>query len=148
MTSGAATQDRFTPTLRETIERAKQSVLKYKHTHITPEHLLLGLVSVADPEVLRGVKIATATPEQIRILVERHLRAGDAAISEDQLGFSERAKRVIETAREESVRAQKPQIGPEHLLIGLTLVRNTVASAVLAAVDLKTDLLRETLTSR
>jgi len=148
MTSGAATPDRFTPTLRETIDRAKQSVLKYKHTHITPEHLLLGLIAISDPEVLRGLKIATAKPEQIRILVEHHLRVGDAAIPEDQLGFSERAKRVIETAREESVRTHKQQIGPEHLLIGLTAVRNTVAAAVLAAVDLKTDLLRQTLTSK
>ena len=135
MTAAAETQDRFTKSLRETIERARQSVLKYQHTHITPEHLLLGLIALEDPQVLRALKSGKATPLQLRVLVERHLRVGDVLIEDDQLGFSERAKRAIEIAREESVRAQKTQIGPEHLLLGLTQVKNTVASAVLAAVD-------------
>jgi len=147
MTSGAETQDRFTPAMRDTIDRARQSVVKYKHTHITPEHMLLGLIAVGSPEVIRALSSAVAKPEQIRVLVEHHLRVGDMAVSEDQLGFSERAKRVIETAREECVRAKKPQIGPEHLLLGLVQVRNTVAAAVLAAVDLKPDTVRQSLTS-
>jgi ATP-dependent Clp protease ATP-binding subunit ClpC len=145
MSTAAETQDRFTQSLRETIERAKQSVLKYQHTHITPEHLLLGLLSLEDAQVLRGLKSGKASPPQLRVLVERHLRTGDLIIQEDQLGFSERAKRAIEVAREESVRAQKSQIGPEHLLLGLAQVKNTVAAAVLAAVDLNPDSLRQAL---
>jgi ATP-dependent Clp protease ATP-binding subunit ClpC len=143
MTTGSGTQDRFTPTTRDTIERARQSVLKYKHTHITPEHILLGLLTITDPVLLKGVALGKAKPDQIRILVEHHLRIGETVVPEDQLGFSERAKRVIEAAKEESVRGQQQQIAPEHLLLGLIQVRNTVASAVLAAIDLNVDLVRE-----
>ena len=140
--SGTAASDRFTPSTRQVIEQAKASVLKYKHTHITPEHILLAIVETHDPALIKGFQIAKATPAQIKVLVEHHLRVGDLLLTEDQLAFSERAKRVIETAKEESVQAQKAQIGPEHLLLGLARVRNTVAAAVLAAVDLKEDELR------
>ena len=138
--SGAV--DRFTPGVRDVIERAKASVMKYKHTHITPEHLLLGLVDSADTAIQKGFTIANATPAQVRVLVEHHLRGGETVLKVEDLTFSERAKRVIETAREEAQRASREQIAPEHLLLGLTRVRNTVASAVLAAVDLKEDELR------
>jgi ATP-dependent Clp protease ATP-binding subunit ClpC len=145
--SANAPGDRFTPATREVIEQAKASVLKYKHTHITPEHMLLALVQTNDTLLAKGFQIAKATPAQIKILVEHHLRVGDMQLSDEQLAFSERAKRVIEAARDESARAHKEQIGPEHLLLGLARVRNTVAGAVLAAVDLKEDELRTAVVS-
>jgi ATP-dependent Clp protease ATP-binding subunit ClpC len=145
--SGTAMADRFTPATRQVIEQAKLSVLKYKHTHITPEHLLLAIVETNDPVLAKGFHIGKATPAQIKVLVEHHLRIGDILLADDQLTFSERAKRVIETAKDESVKSQKTQIGPEHLLLGLARVRNTVAAAVLAAVDLKEDELRTAVNS-
>jgi ATP-dependent Clp protease ATP-binding subunit ClpC len=135
--------DRFTPATRDVIAQAKKSVREYKYTHITPEHILLGILAAGDGVVLKGIKAGKATPAQIKVLVQHHLRPGEHDVPEEQLSLSERAKRVVEAAKEESVRAQKPQIAPEHLLLGLTRVRNTVASAVLAAVDLQTDLLRD-----
>jgi ATP-dependent Clp protease ATP-binding subunit ClpC len=141
--SEAESLDRFTPATREVIAQAKKSVRQYKYTHITPEHILLGILAANDATVLKGMKAGKATPDQIKTLVQHHLRAGEHDVPEDQLSLSERAKRVVEAAKEESVRAQKGQIGPEHLLLGLTRVRNTVACAVLAAVDLPTDLLRD-----
>ena len=141
----AATPDRFTASTRDIIVRARESVIQYKHTHITPEHMLLALMDTKDDALAAGMKTAKATPEQIKVLLKHHLRIGEVVMKEDQITFSERAKRVIETAREESIRAQSQQIGPQHLLLGLAMVRNTVAGAVLAAVDLKEDTLRATL---
>jgi ATP-dependent Clp protease ATP-binding subunit ClpC len=137
--------DRFTQSTRDAIQEAKKSVLKYKYSYITPEHILLGLIAMADPVVLRAMGAGKATPQQVKILLEHHLRPGDYELTEDQLAFSERAKRVIEAAREEAVRVQRLQIAPEHILLGLTRVRNTVAGAVLAAVDLRTETLRKAL---
>jgi ATP-dependent Clp protease ATP-binding subunit ClpC len=138
-----ATGDRFTAGTRESIERAKASVMKYKHTHITPEHILLGIVDGSDAAVQKGLKIGKATPAQIRVLIEHHMRPGELVLKDEQIGFSERAKRVIEAAQEEAQTAKKEQIGPEHVLLGLARVRNTVASAVLAAIDLHEDELRK-----
>ncbi len=141
--SEATPQDKYTPATRDAIEKARESVKAYKHTHITPEHILLGLIALNHESVNRGFKLGKATPDQIKILVQHHLRVGEYVIADDLLSFSERAKRVIETAREEAQRVQKPQIGPEHLLLGLARVKNTVAAAVLAAVDLVPDAVRD-----
>lgn len=138
-------KDRFKPATRDVVARAKASVTRYKHAYITPEHLFLGILDVGGEPVLTGLRQASATPEQLRELLERHLRPGDFSIPEDQLGFSERAKRVVETAREESARAKADQIGPEHLLLGLLQVQNTVAGAVLRAADLNDEKVRAVL---
>lgn len=140
-----APKDRFKPATREVITRAKASVTRFKHAYITPEHILLGLLDAGGESVAAAFKCANATQDQIRVLLERHLRNGDFSIVEDQLGFSERAKRVVETAREESARTKSEQIGPEHLLLGLLQVQNTVAGAVLRAVDLNDAKVREVL---
>jgi len=143
--SATGSEDRFTKSTREAIAHAKKSVLQYKYSHITPEHILLGLIRGGDATVLKAMRTGRATPEQIRVLLEHHLRVGDYELTEEELAFSERAKRVIEAAREECGRAQKPQIAPEHILLGLTRVRNTVAGAVLAAVDLNMETVRKAL---
>src|SRR4051794_39814478 len=112
--AGTGRMDRYTPATRDVIEHAKKSVAHYRHSHITPEHIFFGLMELNDAALAKGLKNSKATPKQLRELVEKHLRAGEYDIPEDELTFSERAKRVIEAAREESVRAQAKQIAPEH----------------------------------
>jgi ATP-dependent Clp protease ATP-binding subunit ClpC len=141
-----AQQDRFKPATREVITRAKTSVAKFRHAYVTPEHILLGILDAGGEPALTALKRASATAEQIRVLVERHLRNGEFEIKAEELSFSERGKRVVETAREEATKAKAAQIGPEHLLLGLLLVRNTVAGAVLRAVDLNEESVREIVT--
>ena len=141
--SNTGSLERFTQSTRDVVERAKASARRYKHTHITPEHLLLGMIEIKDVQILKCLKAAKATPEQIVLLVQHHLRPGNVELAEAELSFSERAKRVLESAKAECLRAQKKQIAPEHLLIGLAQVHNTVAGAVLAAVDLNPDVLRK-----
>jgi ATP-dependent Clp protease ATP-binding subunit ClpA len=138
--------DRFTPETRNVIATAKRSVMEYRHTHITPEHILMGILSEKNAVVEAAFRAANATPDQIRELVKHHQRPGDEeAIPEHLVTFSERAKRVIEAARTEAQRARVSQIGPEHLLLGLTMVPNTVCGAVLRAVELTTEKVREAL---
>jgi ATP-dependent Clp protease ATP-binding subunit ClpC len=138
--------DRFTPETRQLIEMAKQSVLAYRDTHIKPEHLLLALIQLQTGALNLALGAAHASREQIAMLVKHHLRPGpEEPIPDHLLTFSERAKRVIETAWEESRRAKAQQIGPEHILLGLTRVSNTICGAVLRAVDVNTDSVRKTL---
>jgi ATP-dependent Clp protease ATP-binding subunit ClpC len=132
-------------TTRDVIQLAKASSIEFKHTHITPEHMLLGLLKQQGGDLARAFKLAKASPDQIRELILHHLRPGDEAIPEHLISFSERAKRVIESARQEAKRFRAPQLAPEHLLLGLTLVPNTVSGAVLRAVGLTTEAVREAL---
>lgn len=143
--SAPAANDKYTQGTRNIVANAKKLVLEFKHTHITPEHLLLALLQEGDQRVLAVLTQGKATPEQVRLLIMHHQRPGAEAIPENMISFSERAKRVIEAAKEEAQRARATQIAPEHLLLGLTRVTNTVCGAVLRAVDVTTETLRERL---
>ncbi|HLX59740.1 MAG TPA: Clp protease N-terminal domain-containing protein [Planctomycetota bacterium] len=129
--------DQFSPEGAAVIERARASAKKYRHSHISPEHLLLGIVEAGGDTALKIIKRGRATPAQIAELVRHHLREGEYDIPADQLGFSERGKRVLDAARQECARLQAPKVEPRHILLGLSKVPNTVAAAVLGAVDLK-----------
>ena len=139
--------DRFMDSTREAIRLARQSSMEFKHTHITPEHLLLGLLKREDVSLDKAFGTARASRTQIRELVLHHIRPGEEGIPEHLVAFSERAKRVIESARLEAQRVRASQMAPEHLLLGLSMVPNTVCSAVLRAVGMTTEVLRETLES-
>lgn len=127
------------PATEAALAAARKLCRHYRHAYITPEHILLGLLEAGGPDAMRIVKRSKATPAQMKKLVEHHLRAGDNDVLEERLNFSERAKRVLEAARVESVKQQAEQIEPRHVLHGLGKVPNTVAAAVLGAVDLKGD---------
>lgn len=135
--------DRFTDATRNCITTAKKLVMEYKHSHITPEHIFLGLLQDQTPLLLTALSKAKAKPDQMKQLVLHHLKPTDNAVPEEWITFSERAKRVIETAKEEAQRVRATQIGPEHLLLGLTRVNNTIAGAVLRAVQLDTESVRK-----
>jgi ATP-dependent Clp protease ATP-binding subunit ClpA len=134
--------DRFSEATRQAIARAKQSAIDFKHTHVTPEHMLLGLLTENPSGVARVLERAQATPDQIRQLVLHHLRADEEGIPEHLIAFSERGKRVLEAARQEAQRARSAHVQPEHLLAGLTAVTNTVCGAVLRAVGITTESVR------
>lgn len=138
-------EETFAPDTYSVIGLAKKSVVEYKHQYITPEHILLGMIAGDFPGVQKILANSKATPDQIRALLKSHLRPGDAGVPENDLTFSERAKRVIETGSKEAMRAGKGQVQPEHLMLGLTLVTNTVCGAVLRAVGITPESVGKTL---
>ena len=127
-------QDTYSTETYQLMALAKRSVLKYKHPYITPEHMLLSILELNSVPLQKVLAASQATPEQIRQLMKAHLRDGDTVQEESQIKFSERAKRVIEASKQEARRAGVAQVAPEHFLLGLTKVTNTVCGAVLRAV--------------
>lgn len=140
--AGGSSRKRFEKETRAVVKCAKKAALHYRHTHVTPEHLLLGLLETDDKTPRLLLASTEARPEQIRALIDRQLRPGSVVMTEEQLGFSERAKRVLAKAEEEARRDGKKQAAPKHLLLGLYAVDNTVCSAVLRAVDLSPEKVR------
>ena len=49
--------------------------------------------------------------------------------------FTQRARRVLSLAHQEAERLQQPQIGTEHLLLGLMMEDGGISARVLAALS-------------
>jgi len=143
--SDTSKQDTYTPETYQLIALAKRSVLKYKHAYITPEHMLLAILELNTQAVQKVLTASKATPDQIRQLLKAHLRDGETVQEESQVKFSERAKRVIEAGKQEAQKARSTQVAPEHLLVGLTQVTNTVCGAVLRAININEQSVRKAL---
>jgi len=122
--------DTFTDGAKRALVRAQTEALRRRHTHIGPEHLLLGLT---------GSDAGTAARILTALGVDRHhvRRAVAGALDRSQvrvsgaLRLTPRAKRVIALAVAEADRLRDRHIGPEHLLLGLVAAGEGVVAGVL-----------------
>ena len=104
------------------------------HGFVGTEHILLGLLDVADglaARVLDGMGISkSAVEEDVLSLIK------PGTVSEEgTLPFTPRAKAVLRQAAEEALRLSHDDVGTEHLLLGLLGDEESVAAKVL--LDLK-----------
>ncbi|RMH71653.1 MAG: ATP-dependent Clp protease ATP-binding subunit [Gemmatimonadetes bacterium] len=60
-------------------------------------------------------------------------------------GFTQRARRVLQLAREEAARLQHDYIGTEHLLLGLVREGKGIAAAILSQLGVDLDVIRQSI---
>lgn len=122
--------ERFTVPVRRVLVAAQEEAQRLQHNYLGTEHLLLGLLredeSVA-AHVLRNLNVKLdAARERVELIVGK----GDRLVT-GEVGFTKRAKKVIELAVEEAQRLRHGYVGTEHLLLGLVREGEGVAATVL-----------------
>ncbi|BCI52891.1 hypothetical protein NIIDNTM18_21690 [Mycolicibacterium litorale] len=108
---------RFTPRARAAVVHAQNVARDARHSEISPDHLLLGLL--VDTESL-GIALLAAqgvTPDAVRDAVALTAAADGEAL--DLVPFNGPAKKVLELTFREALRLGHNYIGTEHLLLAL-----------------------------
>ncbi|MET0703578.1 MAG: Clp protease N-terminal domain-containing protein [Mycobacterium sp.] len=107
---------RFTPRARSAVVAAQTTAHDARNHEITPEHLLLGLLT--DTAALSAVLLAaqSVTPEQVRAAITLPPPAGDPLAL---VPFNGPAKKVLELTFREALRLGHNYIGTEHILLAL-----------------------------
>ncbi len=117
--------ERFSSRVKRILDLAKEEAIRFGHSYIGTEHLLLGLL---EEGILSGKSqgIATATLElmgydleRIKIEAERVMHSGFPLLTVGDLPLDSEAKRVLELAVEEAKSYGHSYIGSEHLLLGI-----------------------------
>ena len=114
--------EKFTERARELVQKAQDILVRYQHTQLDTEHLLLAMVEQNDGlavQVLQNLSVDTRT---LGHAVEEALARAPKvqyADSGAQIYITPRIKRVFDLAKEEAQRLQDSYIGVEHLLLGL-----------------------------
>ena len=111
----------FTEKARNAMVLAAQEAISFRHQAVGTEHLLLGLV--IEQEGIAGILLRERglTVEIVRQEIEALTGYGSNLKEIDPylMPYSPRAKKVVVAATEEAKRLKIPQVGTEHLLLGL-----------------------------
>ena len=122
--------DRFTEKARESIENAKTVAMELGHNYIGTEHLLIGLLRVADSvaeKVLSSQNIGEYDIEEKII----DLMGAEDPLNNKPEDFTPRTKRVVEMAMHEALKIGMNYVGTEHILLAILRESDSIAVKIL-----------------
>ncbi|HHV43628.1 MAG TPA: ATP-dependent Clp protease ATP-binding subunit [Firmicutes bacterium] len=122
---------RFTERAQRTIIFSQEEARRLGHNVVGTEHILLGLIKEGDGVAAKALQSLGIRLDQVQEEVERIVGRGDAKLTGPALGFTPRAKRVLELSLEEARRLGHTYVGTEHILLGLIREGEGVAAQVL-----------------
>ena len=132
---------RFTERAQRVIVLSQEEARRLNHNVVGTEHILLGLVAEG-AGVAAKVLADLGDLEDVRKEVERVIGRGEGG-PVGQIGFTPRAKRVLELAFDEARKLGHTYIGTEHILLGLIREGEGVAAQVLRNMGADIDKVRQ-----
>ena len=133
--------DRFTERARKVLALAHQEAMRLGHNYIGTEHLLLGLIHEGEGVAARALASLNISLQTVRAQVEAMIGRGEGP--QEQIGYTPRAKRVLELAVQEAAALGHNYIGTEHILLGLIREGEGVAAQVLSSLGANINVVRQ-----
>ncbi len=106
------------------------------HNHIGTEHILLGLLSEEEGIAAQSLNYLGVGLEDARLRVRSLVAAPAEPAPAGGIAFTRRAKAVLEAAMSERLEIGSPNIGTEHLLLGLIRVGLGVGLDVISSFEI------------
>ncbi len=122
--------EKFTERTKHVLAFSQDEAQRLRHTHIGPEYLLLGLIREGNGVAARALRDLGVDLDVSRERVEYIIGHGHHYVRGD-IGFTPRAKRVVQFAVDEARRYNHHYVGTEHLLLGIIREGNGVAADML-----------------
>lgn len=137
--------ERFTDRARKAMQLANQQAQRFNHEYIGTEHVLLGLLKIEGGslanDMLMFLKIAT---QDVLDSVDSKLTLGPSSmVTMGKLPQTPRARKAIEHGMAQAREHGYNYVGTEHILLGLAMEVEGIASEVLKSFGATADKLRE-----
>ncbi|BFU45738.1 ATP-dependent chaperone ClpB [Krasilnikovia sp. MM14-A1004] len=144
--------NRLTQKSQEALHDAQTKALRYGHTEVDGEHLLLALLDQPEGLVPRLLDAAGADPDTVRAKVEAELsrrpRASGPGAAPGEVYVTQRLSRLFDSADREAKRLKDEYVSVEHLVIALLDEGSaTAAGRLLGEAGLTRDSFLQALTS-
>lgn len=136
----ARREPKFTSEAERAIAFARVEAQNLESPSIDPIHLLLGLLHLPIPAITRFIPLDWH--DSIRQEVREHVSGGAIVSYRDDLPFTEDARLALVAAAREAKGLSSPQIGAEHLLLGLLHSEKSLAALILRERGLRLEALR------
>ncbi len=135
--------DAFSEQTLELLQHAAEKAHELRRTELDTEHLLYVL---ADTDVCAALlKELKLSPQDIKGYIDQHAQTGkaDADASSEKMTISPRLKKAFQYAFQASRDLGHSYVGPEHLLIGLAAVPDSIAGTLLKKYGVTPEALRQ-----
>jgi ATP-dependent Clp protease ATP-binding subunit ClpC len=126
----------FTERARKAIEYARDEAARLKHDYIGTEHLLLGLLRLAEGNAVEVLTNIGIDLNELRQSVEDVVQPSGGTMAIGQLPLTARAKKLLEVSAQEARALRSKDIDTEHLLLAILRDEEGVAAQVLSMYDL------------
>ena len=127
---------KFTTRAKKAIDAANDVAIELNHNYIGSEHILYGLVKEGSGVACKVLESQEVTSSKIKSEIVDLI--GNGSEIDKTLGFTPRAKRVLENGYTEAKKIGNDYIGTENLLIGLIKEGDSIAVRIL--LDLNVDI--------
>ncbi|MCW2611650.1 MAG: ATPase domain protein [Cryptosporangiaceae bacterium] len=115
--------NRLTQKSQEALHDAQTKALRFGHTEVDGEHLLLALLDQEQGLVPRLLLAAAADPSRLTADLEAELsrrpRVSGPGVDPGQVRITQRLSRLLDTAEREAKRLKDEYVSVEHLVIAL-----------------------------
>ena len=115
--------NRLTQKSQEALHDAQTKALRFGHTEVDGEHLLLALLDQAEGIAPRLLAQAGADPDRLRTALEAELarrpRVTGPGVNPGEIHVTQRLTRLLDTAEQEAGRLKDEYVSVEHLLMAL-----------------------------
>lgn len=116
---------------RKLYQNANSEALKLGHEYVGTEHVMLSLIELKYGLTETVLNNLGVPPASIHHHILQLLLSKESPSSEVKLPWSPRAKKALEYAVEQAKILGDTEIFPEHVMLGLYLMTEGVASAVM-----------------
>jgi ATP-dependent Clp protease ATP-binding subunit ClpC len=140
--------DRFTEKAQDAATRAYEIMLRYQHTQLDSEHILLALLEQPEgiSEMLHNLNVNL---EQVRHRLDDVLLASPKSTSPgaqpQQVYITPRVKRLMDRSNEEASKLNDEYISTEHLFLAILAEKDSAAASILADAGLSYERFRASL---
>ena len=123
--------DHFTPRARRAVQLAHQEALRFNHSYVGTEHLLLGLVALGEGYAVDVLDRVGVSLDDLRLKIEQRVGSGSDIKVEGDLPYTPRVKKVFQLALISAQETRQAYVGTEHLLLALLREGEGIAASVL-----------------
>ncbi|MGZ4390126.1 MAG: Clp protease N-terminal domain-containing protein, partial [Gaiellaceae bacterium] len=143
--------NKLTMNSQAALQDAQTKALRYGHTELSPEHLLLALLEQSDGLVGRLLERAGADTRGLGTALDEELqrrpRVSGPGAAGGQIGISRKLGEVLDRAEQEAERLKDEYVSVEHLVLGILAAGGTPAARLLEEHGLSRDRFLEALTA-
>jgi ATP-dependent Clp protease ATP-binding subunit ClpB len=131
--------NRLTQKSQEALHDAQTKALRFGHTEVDGEHLLLALLDQPEGIAPRLLAQARADPDRLRTALEAELarrpRVTGPGVNPGEIRLTQRLARLLDAAEQEARRLKDEYVSVEHLLMALLAEGPATAAGRLLQAD-------------